>query len=61
VIFKGVSIFMLDTADKLDFTDKFCYFGDMWGKAGGAKEASRTRVTCAWGKLNELLKKFDHH
>src|SRR2546426_8684962 len=33
---------------------EFCYLGDMIGAGGGAGDASRTRVRCAWGKFNEL-------
>ena len=34
--------------------DKFCYLGDMIGSEGGAEEASRARVQCAWAKFGEL-------
>ena len=33
---------------------KFCYLGDMIGAAGGAEDASRTRVCCSFKKFNEL-------
>ena len=33
---------------------KFCYLGDMLGCGGGAIDAVRTRVRCAWRKLREL-------
>jgi hypothetical protein len=46
--------FILSETDRLEVVDKFCYLGDMLGKAGGAEEASRTRVKCAWGKFREL-------
>jgi hypothetical protein len=36
--------FILSEADKLEIVDKFYYFGDVFGKAGGTEEASRTRV-----------------
>jgi len=39
---------------KVECVTKFCYLGDMIGAAGGAEDASRTRVRCAWGKFNEL-------
>src|SRR5271165_3460754 len=39
---------------ELECVDKFCYLGDMIGVGGGAEEATRTRVRCAWGKFNEL-------
>jgi len=39
---------------KLECVKKFCYLGDMLGAGGGAEDASRTRVGCAWGKFNEL-------
>ena len=32
----------------------FCYLGDVIGKGGGAEEASRARVRCAWGKFRDL-------
>ena len=38
----------------LEYVTKFCYLGDMIGAGGGAGDASRTRVRCAWGKFNEL-------
>ena len=31
-----------------------CYLGDMLGCGGGADDAVRTRVKCAWGKFREL-------
>ena len=34
--------------------NKFCYLGDMLGIGGGAEEASRNRVKCAWGKFLDL-------
>src|SRR5664279_5032424 len=34
--------------------DEFCYLGDMLGSMGGAGEASRVRVKCAWKKFREL-------
>ena len=40
--------------DTLEFVDKFCYLGDMIGSGGGAEEASRMRVKCAWGKFMDL-------
>ena len=39
---------------KLESVSKFCYLGDMIGSGGGAEEASRARVQCAWGKFREL-------
>ena len=35
----------------LECVGKFCYLGDMIGSGGGAEEASRARVQCAWGKF----------
>ena len=32
----------------LERLSKFCYLGDMIGCGGGAEEASRARVWCAW-------------
>ena len=40
--------------DKLECVEKFCYLGDMIGSGGGAEEASRARVRCAWAKFREL-------
>ena len=42
------------TGDKIGCVDKFRYLGDVLGKGGGAEEASRNRVRCAWAKFNEL-------
>src|SRR2546425_1515899 len=42
--------------EELEVVDKFCYLGDVIGKGGGAEEASRTRVRCAWGKFRDLRK-----
>jgi hypothetical protein len=39
---------------RLECVDRFCYLGDMIGAGGGAEDAARTRVKCAWGKFNEL-------
>ena len=50
---KKKEIVMKD-GSRMESVDSFCYLGDMMGAAGGAEEASRTRVRCAWGKFNEL-------
>jgi len=60
VIAMGVDVFMLNTADKFLLVDEFCLWGDMIRKGGVAYEASGTRVSCAWGKLNELAPIFDN-
>jgi hypothetical protein len=39
----------------LELMDKFCYLGDVIGYGGGAEEASRTRVRCAWAKFRLLM------
>jgi len=44
----------IELGGKLEWVDKFCYLGDMIGSGGGAEEASRARVRCAWGKFREL-------
>ena len=44
----------VDHVGKLECVSKFCYLGDMIGSGGGAEEASRARVRCAWGKFREL-------
>ena len=38
----------------MECVEKFCYLGDMITAGGGAEEASRTRVRCAWAKFVEL-------
>ena len=38
----------------LECVEKFCYLGDMIGAGGGAGEAARARVRCAWAKFKEL-------
>jgi hypothetical protein len=45
---------LLDNAGQLDCVDRFCYWGDVIGDGGGAEEATRARVKCAWGKFMEL-------
>jgi len=44
----------LGQGEKLEVVQKFCYLGDMIGSGGGAEEAARARVRCAWGKFNQL-------
>ena len=39
---------------KLECVTKFCYLGDTLGAGGGAEEAARARVRCAWVKFKEL-------
>src|SRR6059036_3042747 len=50
----GVGQFVLEAREELEVVDKFCYLGDFIGKGGGAEEASRARVRCAWGKFRDL-------
>src|SRR2546425_5779586 len=50
----GVSQFVLGAREESEVVDKFCYLGDVIGKGGGAEEASRARVRCAWGKFRDL-------
>jgi hypothetical protein len=45
---------LLGTDEKLECVENFCYLGDMIGAGGGAEEASRARVRCAWAKFREL-------
>jgi len=45
---------MISSLDKLEFMDKFCYLEDFISAGGGAEEASRARVRCAWAKFREL-------
>jgi hypothetical protein len=44
----------LGNNQSLECVDKFCYLGDMIAAGGGAEEASRARVRCAWAKFREL-------
>ena len=38
----------------MECVDKFCYLDDVIGAGGGAEEAARARVRCAWAKFREL-------
>src|SRR5437867_11445070 len=46
--------FVLGAREELEVVDKFCYLGDVIGKGGGAEEASRARVRCAWRQFRDL-------
>jgi len=46
---------MIISLDKMECVDKFCYLGDCIGAGGGAEEASRARVRCAWAKFRQLV------
>ena len=50
----GVKEVELSGSGKLECVNKFCYLGDVIGSGGGASDASRNRVRCAWGKFNQL-------
>ena len=39
---------------KLECVEEFRYLGDVIGAGGGAEEASKARVRCAWAKFREL-------
>jgi len=39
---------------KMELVERFCYLGDMIGAGGGAEDAVRCRISCAWGKFNRL-------
>src|SRR3989442_329902 len=45
---------VLGAREELEVVDKLWYLGDVIGKGGGAEEASRARVRCAWGKFRDL-------
>jgi hypothetical protein len=45
---------VLTQDSKLEMVSSFCYLGDMLGSGGGAGEATRTRIRCAWAKFHEL-------
>jgi len=51
VAMKEIIVILLD---KLECVEKFCYLGYLIGAGGGAEEASRARVRCAWEKFREL-------
>jgi len=51
---EGLQQISLGVGQNLECVKKFCYLGDMIGAGGGAEEASRTRVRCAWAKFKEL-------
>lgn len=42
------------TDGKLECVERFCYLGDMISAGGGAEDAARARVRCAWNKFREL-------
>ena len=44
----------LGNSQNLECVGKFCYLGDVLAAGGGAEEASRARVRCAWAKFREL-------
>ena len=44
----------LGNGQDLECVEEFCYLGDMIGAGGGAGEAARARVRCAWSKFREL-------
>jgi hypothetical protein len=39
---------------KIELVERFCYLGDMIGAGGGAEDAVRCRIRCAWGKFNQI-------
>jgi hypothetical protein len=45
---------LMENGVSLDCVEEFCYLGDMLSCGGGAVEASRVRVKCAWKKFREL-------
>ena len=46
---------VIESNVKLECVPKFCYLGDTLEAGGGAEEAARARVRCAWAKFKELL------
>jgi hypothetical protein len=46
---------VLSQGVELERVEKFCYLGDMLGANGGAEEAVRMRVRCAWAKFRQLI------
>ena len=51
---EGQQQISLGHGQSLECVEKFCYLGDMIGAGGGAEDASRARVRCAWSKFKEL-------
>jgi hypothetical protein len=47
-------VVLTDQGVEFEHVDKFCYLGDMLGAGGGAGDAVRTRIRCAWAKFREL-------
>ena len=45
---------LLSSGTSVDCVEEFCYLGDMLSSGGGAGEASRVRIRCAWKKFREL-------
>jgi len=45
---------VISSLDKLECVDKFCGLRDFIGAGGGAEEAPRARICCAWAKFNGL-------
>ena len=39
---------------EIEHVERFCYLGDMIGRGGGAEDAARCRIRCAWGKFNDV-------
>ena len=50
----GPAVILLGMDQKLECVGNFRYLGDMIGVGGGAEDASRARVRCAWAKFREL-------
>ena len=47
----GPAVISLGMDQKLECVGAFRYLGDMIGVGGGAEDASRARVRCAWAKF----------
>ena len=50
----GPAVISLGMDQKLECVGAFRYLGDTIGVGGGAEDASRARVRCAWAKFREL-------
>jgi len=53
-IVESLKEIQIELDKKVECVDKFCYLGDTIGAGGGAEEAVRARVRCAWAKFKEL-------
>ena len=56
VMMNPKALIPIESDGKLNCVEKFCYLSDIIRAGGGARDASITRVRCAWNKFRELSK-----